>query len=135
MVDKVVELGAEELFCPELLISVFFSQACGSPVANLIVENDGDTVLVIEVFQRQEVFVAGAWAAVEGDQGRGGGFEIADYAVPCLAGLIGGGDIEGDEAFLGYLLCHVVCVWVVASVFTRRKLSSLGSETSSSIIT
>ena len=49
-----------------------------------------------------------ARSAVEGDQrGGGGGGEVADDTVPCVAWFVHVGDVEGDLAFLFNYLGHL----------------------------
>ena len=60
----------------------------GFSVADLVVEDDGDVVGGIQVGEGEEVFVAGAGAAVEGDEGGFAGGEGADDFVPGVAGFV-----------------------------------------------
>lgn len=67
MIDEVVELGAEERFGPEGLFAVFLSQARLLAIADLIVEYDMDLILLVETFQRKQIFMVGPLATVKSD--------------------------------------------------------------------
>ena len=62
-----MELGDEEGFGPEGFVGGGFGEAGRVPVAELVVEDDGDAVGGVEVEEGEHVFVAGAGAAVEDD--------------------------------------------------------------------
>ena len=123
--EKVCELVAEEGLGPECRVAVLFGEVRGAAVAELIVEEDGDGVVGLEVGKGEKIFVAAAWAAVEGDEGNGGGGEGADDFIVGLAGLVGGWDGErgvalghgrgGDEHGFGLRFRETV-VTVVADV-------------------
>ena len=92
--EQVGQLGHEERFRPEGAVAHLFRQVRRAPAAELVVEDGRDAVLRREVGDGEQVVVADAWPAVEEYQRPGGGREVAEDLVECLAGLPGGRDVE-----------------------------------------
>lgn len=55
----------------------------GAPAANLVVEDDGNLVLVDEIGERRKVFMPSTWSSVERYE-RGGLLEVANDFVPLV---------------------------------------------------
>ena len=101
VLKEVCELLHEEVLRPEACVALLLRIVGGVAVANLIVENDGDSVSGQEVREGEEVVVRDAWPAVQTHE-RTARFDVAEDLVPCLRGGLSPAYLEINCA-LGHL--------------------------------
>ena len=102
MIEQVVQLVDEELFCPEIRVAILLLQMSRVTAPHLVIQNDGNLVRLHEIRDGNEVVMCYAWSAMEKNERYViTGLEVAEDLVPGLAGFLHAWDLEHHFTFHG----------------------------------